>query len=147
MRTERPLRRSTWTGLNSGQIRWTDAMAILNCAPCGPERSMRPLSGWAAFATQRLARPGCVTGARYGPLPTGTVRCWGRGGADTEDDAVYMEETDPFVCRRVACVAPPGLRAAPWGMWAGYRGGVAHSYLTPGRGWRNIGRTLANPGE
>ncbi|GGT79756.1 hypothetical protein GCM10010272_24770 [Streptomyces lateritius] len=60
---------------------------------------------------------------------------------------MYMEETDPFVCRRVTCVAPPDLRSAPWGMRAGCRGGVARSYLTPGRGWRNIGRTLANPGE
>jgi hypothetical protein len=28
--TERPLRRSTWTGLNSGQIRCTEAIAILS---------------------------------------------------------------------------------------------------------------------
>lgn len=31
--TERPLRRSTWTGLNSGQMRCTEAMAIRSCAP------------------------------------------------------------------------------------------------------------------
>ncbi|GAA2771318.1 hypothetical protein GCM10019017_12850 [Streptomyces showdoensis] len=61
---------------------------------------------------------------------------------------MYMEETDPFVRRRVACVAPPARTVRTLGkMWAGRGGGVARSYLTPGRGWRNIGRTLANPGE
>jgi hypothetical protein len=31
--TERPLRRSTWTGENSGQMRCTEAIAERSCAP------------------------------------------------------------------------------------------------------------------
>ncbi|CAM5696583.1 hypothetical protein SCALM49S_08229 [Streptomyces californicus] len=53
-----PLRRSTWTGLNSGQTRCTEAIAIRTCAPCGPDRSILPLSG-----------PASGPGARLGPGP------------------------------------------------------------------------------
>lgn len=37
--TERPLRRSIWTGVNSGQMRCTEAMAERSCAPWGPVKS------------------------------------------------------------------------------------------------------------
>ncbi|RBL86830.1 hypothetical protein DDE05_07780 [Streptomyces cavourensis] len=70
----------------------------------------------------------------------------GRGGADTEDDAVYMGETDPFVRRQVTYANPADGRSAPW-EYLGLPGGVALSYLTTSHGWQTIWRTLANPGE
>lgn len=81
-------------------------------------------------------------------MPAGTAeeRC-GRGGADTEDDAVYMRVTDPFVRRQVAYAAPPRQPIGTLGNASGCRAEVARSYVTPGRGWQTIWRTLANPGE
>ncbi|HET6360389.1 hypothetical protein, partial [Streptomyces sp.] len=68
-------------------------------------------------------------------------------GADTEDDAAYMGDTDPFVCLRIACATRPGTGSPP-GEWSpGNRVGVAHSYPTPDARWHTIWRTLANPGE
>ncbi|MCP9946937.1 hypothetical protein LUX12_22395 [Streptomyces somaliensis] len=120
-RTERPLRRITCTGLNSGQMRCTDAITLRNWAPCGPDRSILPLSGPVAVPAQRLPRP-AWTGPGCGP-PAGALR--GRGEADTEDDAVYMGEADPFVCRRLRTLPRPASGPAPWGV-----GAVA------GTGWR-----------
>ncbi|GHJ25873.1 hypothetical protein TPA0910_03060 [Streptomyces hygroscopicus subsp. sporocinereus] len=81
----------------------------------------------------------------------GSCRRYGRGGADTEDDAAYMGETDPFVCRRIAYAPGPGGGAAPWGMRSVQLepppGRVTRSYITPPCGWHTIWRTLANPGE
>src|SRR6478735_6006423 len=154
MSTERPLRRSTCTGLNSGQMRCTEAMAIRSCAPWAPDRSSLPLSGWEPGPAARRVRPGAdacgaARGARYGPPPAPRGRS-GRGGADTEDDAVYMGETDPFVRRQVACAAPAGGRSAPWGVpRAAGRGGaflpdtgvrVAQHLATPGEPWRIFAR-------
>ncbi|CAD5914609.1 protein of unknown function [Streptomyces sp. KY75] len=147
IRTERPLRRSTWTGLNSGQMRCTEAMAIRTCAPCGPERSMRPLRGPAPGPAARRVRPrpcagAPAWGARYGPPPVPMGRS-GRGGADTEDDAVYMGETDPFVRRQVTCANPADGRSAPWGVpRAAGRGGA----FLPDTGSR-VADHLADPGE
>ncbi len=104
--TDRPLRRSTCTGLNSGQIRWTEVIAVRSCAPCGPDKSSLPRGGTGPRAAVRGARPPGA-GSRYGPVP-GSCRRYGRGGADTEDDAAYMGETDPFVCRRIAYAPGPG---------------------------------------
>ncbi|GGR27708.1 hypothetical protein GCM10010219_35860 [Streptomyces netropsis] len=133
-------------------MRCTDVMAARSCVPCGPDRSILPLSGWAPIPGARRARPApnaapaAWEGSRYGPPPLCCGRI-GRGGADTEVDAAYMGGTDPFVCRRVA--AHPGLRG---GCTLGNAlrspgAGVARSYITPDRRWHTIWRTLAKPGE
>ncbi|GAA2515211.1 hypothetical protein GCM10010423_03010 [Streptomyces levis] len=70
-----------------------------------------------------------------------------RGGADTEDDAAYMGETDPFVCLRRQRSPGPEARKHPGECPCGDRVGVARSYLTPDGRWHTIWRTLANPGE
>lgn len=80
-------------------------------------------------------------------MPTGAADRCGRCGADTEDDAVYMGATDPFVCRQVAYAAPPRQPVNTLGNVSACRAEVARSYVTPGRGWHTIWRTLANPGE
>ncbi|BDD76634.1 hypothetical protein GCM10010095_53470 [Streptomyces anthocyanicus] len=79
-----------------------------------------------------------------------------------------MGETDPFVC--LLCLPEEGCRSGPFDTGGGTssesrraarpaagghpgeyprgdRVGVAHSYLTPGRPWHTIWRTLANGGE
>ncbi|WP_445399179.1 hypothetical protein ACSMX9_01140 [Streptomyces sp. LE64] len=59
-----------------------------------------------------------------------------------------MGETDPFVCRRLACALDPATDGrAPWGVLVGRRAEVALSYLTPRAWWHTMWRTLANPGE
>lgn len=84
-RTERGLRRSTWTGWNSGQTRCTAATAARNCAPCGPDRSSLPLSCGVPSPATRRVRPEASAvaagraGSRYGPLPGG-VASLARGG-------------------------------------------------------------------
>lgn len=61
-RTDRPVRRSTWTGANSGQMRCTEASAVRSCAPCAPDRSSLPLSGWVPGPARRRALPAPSTG-------------------------------------------------------------------------------------
>ena len=61
--TERPLRRSTCTGANSGQIRCTDAIAVRSWAPWGPDKSSLPLSGWVPSPGTRRVRPAPSAGA------------------------------------------------------------------------------------
>lgn len=61
--TERPLRRSTCTGANSGQIRCTDAIAVRSWAPWGPDKSSLPLSGWVPSPGTRRVLPVPGTGA------------------------------------------------------------------------------------
>ncbi|GGP95183.1 hypothetical protein GCM10010249_11480 [Streptomyces roseolilacinus] len=103
-------------------MRCTEAIAFRSWTPWGPDRSILPLSGPVTAPAQRLLRPAWA-GPGYGPLPAGAVR--GRGGADTEDDAVYMGETDPFVCRRLRTLPRPASGPTPWGMRA-----------VAGTGWR-----------
>ncbi|MGW2848918.1 hypothetical protein, partial [Streptomyces sp. NPDC001274] len=85
-------------------------------------------------------------GRKFEALGLAAGQFGGRGGAVTEDDAVYMGETDPFARRQVAYTAPPAAGRHP-GEYRGLPGGVALSYLTPGAGWQTIWRTLANGGE
>ncbi|CAM5690321.1 hypothetical protein STENM327S_05862 [Streptomyces tendae] len=61
--TDRPLRRSTCTGENSGQIRCTAAIAVRSWAPCGPDRSILPLRGWVPGPAPSRALPAPSTGA------------------------------------------------------------------------------------
>jgi hypothetical protein len=61
-RTDRPVRRSTWTGANSGQMRCTDVIAVRSWAPCGPDRSSLPLSGWVPGPAVRRTLPAPSTG-------------------------------------------------------------------------------------
>ncbi|GHF22552.1 hypothetical protein GCM10018772_55210 [Streptomyces fumanus] len=80
-----------------------------------------------------------------------------RVGADTEADAAYMGEPDPFLyllclpelSRRSAGgrAARPAAGGHPGECPRGGRVGVARSYSTPVRPWHTIWRTLANPGE
>ena len=74
----RPPRRSSCTGVNSGQIRCTAATAVRSWAPCGPVKSILPLSGWELPGT----RPPCGGRARDGGPGSATdgVRGPGRGG-------------------------------------------------------------------
>jgi hypothetical protein len=60
---------------------------------------------------------------------------------------VYMGDTDPFVCLRIAASTRPVALMHPGECPSGNRVGVARSYLTPGGHWHTIWRTLANPGE
>ncbi|GAA1377893.1 hypothetical protein ACFPK5_39085 [Streptomyces beijiangensis] len=53
----------------------------------------------------------------------------------------------PSCADELRALTRPGARPAPWGVRSGHRVGVALSYLTPGRGWHTIWRTLANRGE
>ncbi|GAA1298233.1 hypothetical protein GCM10009579_77480 [Streptomyces javensis] len=90
----------------------------------------------------------------------GSCRRYGRGGTDTEDDAAYMGETDPFVCRRIAYAPGPGDGAAPWGMRFGRTRAatgpgnallhhtpvrVAHHLADPGEPWRIVARLVTGP--
>ncbi|GAA3130053.1 hypothetical protein GCM10010449_58950 [Streptomyces rectiviolaceus] len=60
---------------------------------------------------------------------------------------MYMGDTDPFVCLRIAAPPAPAASVHPGECPAVVRVGVAHSYLTPGVPWHTMWRTLANPGE
>ncbi|CAG7619897.1 hypothetical protein SBRY_130113 [Actinacidiphila bryophytorum] len=113
-----PPRRSSCTGVNSGQIRCTAATAVRSWVPCGPVKSSLPLSGWAPPSVPRR-RPAAGRGLTGGSATAGYA---GRGGADTEDDAEYMGKADPFVCLRVRGAGPaPASHPGECGAGAGWR--------------------------
>src|SRR5690606_35162884 len=84
-------------------------------------------------------------GAGEGPLSEGRGR--GRGGADTEDDAAYMGETDPFVCLRRHRTTRPGARrtlgSVPAAAGSCWRIPTRHP-MPPGTPSSAPWRTLAN---
>lgn len=166
-RTDRPLRRSTWTGANSGQIRCTEASAVRSCAPCGPDRSSLPLSGWVpvprpAGSGRRLAPVPDAGGLQVGAATRleGAVGPYGGGHGGR---CCVHDGSDPFVRRRVAYAFPsrtadtlgsatrlPFNRTTPAGRPPG-RGGaflpdtrarVADHMAPPGEAWRIVARHL-----
>ncbi|GHJ42384.1 hypothetical protein Sm713_79930 [Streptomyces sp. TS71-3] len=59
--------------------------------------------------------PPAATGASLARAAPGSA-CSGRAGEDTEDDAAYMGESDPFVCLWKTLRRPARWRPAPWGV-------------------------------
>ena len=153
--TERPLRRSTCTGANSGQIRCTAAIAVRSWAPCGPDRSESPAERLGADPRQPScpAGTGAESGSRprtrgveEGPLPPGGRAAAGRGGHGGRCCVHGGDRSLRVPATFVRCPAPADP-VHPGECFLADRVGVAHSYLTPvasgtpsGAPWR----TLAN---